>query len=313
MKRIGIIGGSGFIGSHTTKRFLEEGYLVRASVLDLSRKNEYEHLDQLPNSEHLEIFPLDVENATQLRDFLAGCHIIIHCGTPFKLDYLDPVRELFEPTINGTRNLLNTINDLETIEKIVFIASIAALNTNFPMPAGNKNPADTFDEMDDYFTSEESHPYAQAKFIANQTVNQFINEHPDLNYEITTISPAMVIGKPMVIQDEGTSYKLQSSFKSRIASDPFIQMMTDHDIELAVVDVKDVAQAIYKAAITKGIHGKNYMISNESWRVSDLSAMLNLQEPMGSSRIVYKNDAAIKDLKLTFNPTRVALGEFSEL
>ena len=34
MKTVGIIGGSGFIGSHTTKKFLKEGYQVKVSVID---------------------------------------------------------------------------------------------------------------------------------------------------------------------------------------------------------------------------------------------------------------------------------------
>ncbi|BAX81756.1 NAD-dependent epimerase/dehydratase family protein [Labilibaculum antarcticum] len=36
MKKVGIIGGSGFIGSHTTKKFLQEGFKVRVSTTDIS-------------------------------------------------------------------------------------------------------------------------------------------------------------------------------------------------------------------------------------------------------------------------------------
>ena len=37
MKTVGIIGGSGFIGSHTTKQFLKEGYNVKVSATDISK------------------------------------------------------------------------------------------------------------------------------------------------------------------------------------------------------------------------------------------------------------------------------------
>ncbi len=33
MKTVGIIGGSGFIGSHTTKQFLEHGYNVKTAAI----------------------------------------------------------------------------------------------------------------------------------------------------------------------------------------------------------------------------------------------------------------------------------------
>ncbi len=310
MKTVGIIGGSGFIGGHTTKTFLEKGFRVKVSVINISNTAEYNYLKTLPNAENLEIVPLKVENKNQLETFVADCNIIIHAGTPFKLNFCDPETELFDPTIRGTQNLLETIDAAQHIEKVVFIASIAALNTNFPLPAGNKTPEDTFDENDEPFTSNESHPYAQAKFIANQTVNKFIEEHPEIDFEITSISPSFVMGEFLSKQEASTSYVLQSSFKSKIPADPFVQMMFDADMELALVDVKDVANVIYKIASKRGLHGKNYILSSESWRVSDISAMLNNIKPKGVDRIIYKNDAARQDLGIEFNPISIPLNEF---
>ncbi len=63
MKKVGIIGGSGFIGSYNTKKFLEEGYHVKVSATDISKKEKYTHLMQLPNSENLEVVQLNVENS----------------------------------------------------------------------------------------------------------------------------------------------------------------------------------------------------------------------------------------------------------
>nr|WP_228122761.1 NAD-dependent epimerase/dehydratase family protein [Oceanihabitans sp. IOP_32] len=44
MKKVGIIGGSGFIGSHITKIFLENGFEVKVSTTDISNENKYQHL-----------------------------------------------------------------------------------------------------------------------------------------------------------------------------------------------------------------------------------------------------------------------------
>ena len=52
MKTVGIIGGSGFIGSHTTKKFLQEGFKVRVSATDISKPEKYNHLKSLPNAEN---------------------------------------------------------------------------------------------------------------------------------------------------------------------------------------------------------------------------------------------------------------------
>jgi len=311
MKTVGIIGGSGFIGSHTTKKFLQEGFNVRVSATDISKTEKYSHLKELPNAENLEILPLKVENKNQLKEFIKGCDIVVHGGTPFQLDVKDPKTELFDPTIKGTENFIEVINETPGIEKVVFIASVASYNTNFPMLPEGKGANDTIDENDKPFMSEESHPYAQAKFIANQTVENFIKEHPNSNFEITSVSPVAVMGKSLSQREDSTSSGLQFLFKNKIAPNPFVQMLFDTDTEFAIVDVKDVADGIYSSSTKKGLHGKNYLLSSESWKVSDISAMLNGEKPNGQARIVYKNDSSKQDLGIEFNPAIIPLTEFS--
>jgi len=104
---------------------------------------------------------------------------------------------------------------------------------------------------------------------------------------------------------------LKFLFKNKIAPNPFIQMFYDNDIYWAVVDVADVAEAIYKAATTKNIHGKNYLLSSESYRVSDVTLMLNNQTPIGNPKIFYRNDLAKKDLTMKFKPASVSLNSYS--
>ena len=162
MKKAGIIGGSGFIGSYITKRFLENGFEVKVSATNISKKDKYQHLMNFDYSDHLYISELNVEDKSQLKEFVKDCDIVVHGGTPFQLDFKDAKTELFDPTIKGTENFLEVISETPTVEKVVLIASVAAWNTNFPLPAGGKSPNDKFSENDAPFISEESHPYAQA-------------------------------------------------------------------------------------------------------------------------------------------------------
>ena len=310
MKKIGVIGGSGFIGSHITKKFLKEGYRVKVSATDIKKGEKYKHLWGLKNADNLQIQQLNVTNKEQLQDFIGDCNIMIHGGTPFKLDVKDPQTELFDPTIKGTENFLEVINKTLSIEKVVFIASVAAYNTNFPMPAGNKNPDDTFNENDTPFTSEESHPYAQAKFIANQTVEKFIKDHPQSNFEITSVSPVFVTGKSLSNREDSTSTGMQFLFKNKLAPNAFIQMLYDIDAEFAMVDVKDVANSIYKAATTKGLQGENYLLSSESYKVSDISRMLNRQVPINKPKTIYNNSLANQDLAVNFLSAEKSLHEY---
>ena len=311
MKKIGIIGGSGFIGSHTTKIFLEKGFKVKVSATDISKKEKYQHLWQLKNADNLQIQQLDVTNKEDLKEFVKDCNILIHGGTPFQLDFKDPKTELFDPTIKGTENFLEVISETPSIKKVVFIASVAAFNTNFPMPAGDKSSGDPFGENDTPFFSEESHPYAQAKFIANQTVSKFIQDNPSIHFEINSVSPVAVFGKSLSNREDSTSTGLQFLFKNKIAPNPFVQMLYDTDAEFAMVDVKDVANGVYKSATISGLHGKNYLLTSETYAVSDISLMLNNQTPKNKAKVIYQNQLAEQELGIPFQPVIETLGEFS--
>lgn len=310
MKKVGIIGGSGFIGSHITKQFLENGFQAIVSARDISKQEKYQHLMELPESDHLYISELHVENKKQLKEFVKDCDIVIHGGTPFQLDVEDPKKELFDPTIEGTENFLEVVSESPSIKKVVLIASVAAWNTNFPLPAGGKSASDPFSESDTPFLSKESHPYAQAKFIANQRVNDFIAEHPNLDIEITSVSPVAVFGKSMSQRDDSTSTGLQFLIQNHLAPNPFVQMLYDTNAEFAIVDVRDVAESIYKAATISGLHGKNYLLSSETYSVSDVALMLNGLSPNKQPKIIYQNNMAQRDLGMTFKPVKRTLAEF---
>lgn len=312
MKTVGIIGGSGFIGSYNTKKFLEEGYLVKVSSTDMKNEKKYAHLQKLPNSENLEVLQMNVENKAQLEAFVRGCDIVVHGGTPFQLEVGDVQKDLFDPTIKGTENFLEVVQRTPGIEKIIFIASVAAYNTNFPLLPDDRNADEQISETDTPFMSKESHPYAQAKFIANQTVEKFIAENPNLDFEIVTVSPVGVMGKALSAREDSTSMGLQYLLKNKIAPNPFIQMFYDKNVDWALVDVADVAEGIYCAAKTEGLHGKNYLLTSESYQVSDITLMLNGNAPLGKPKMIYRNDLAKQDLGIEFKPARETLYSYSE-
>ncbi|RZJ66004.1 MAG: NAD-dependent epimerase/dehydratase family protein [Flavobacterium sp.] len=311
MKKAGIIGGSGFIGSYVTKLFLGNGFDVKVSSTDISTEAKYRHLMLFEGADRLHIAELDVRDKEALRDFVKDCDIVIHAGTPFQLDVKDPQTELFDPTVNGTRNFLEVIKQTSGIEKVVIVASVASYNANFSMPAADRTPNDTFDENDEKFNSVDCHPYGQAKFLANQTVERFLADNPDLGFEISSVSPTFVIGKSLSDREDSTSGGMQFLFKNKIAPNDFVQMLYDRDVDFAMVDVRDVATAIYKSATTRNIHGKNYLLSSETYAISDISRMLNLENPKNNAKVIYRNDLAKRNLGVEFRSAKETLHFYS--
>jgi len=80
----------------------------------------------------------------------------------------------------------------------------------------------------------------------------------------------------------------------------------------ANVDVADVAESVYQAATRSKLHGKNYLISSESYRISDISLMLNGAAPAGSPRQVYSNAMATRELGVQFKPLSATFSHYAQ-
>ena len=307
MQTIGIIGGAGFIGSYVTKKFLDENYQVKVSSTDITNTSKYEHLRAFENAENLTVCACDVRDRNALTAFVQGCDVIVHTGTPFMLDVKDPQTELFDPTVTGTENFLAVIKQTEGLKKVVIVASVAGWNTSFPMAPATYPPNHVFTEADTPYFGAEDHPYAQAKFLADQAVRKFTAENPDLSVEITTVSPTFVIGNSLSARADSTSMGMQYLFKHKIAPNPFVEMLFATDVAFSMVDVRDVAEAIFQAATRPGLHGKNYLLAGESYKISDISQMLNQQAPQANGAIVYDSVLAQTDLGIVFMPAHETL------
>jgi Nucleoside-diphosphate-sugar epimerases len=307
MKTVGIIGGSGFIGSHITKKFLEENFKVKVSSTDIANKSKYGHLLGLKNARNLEIVPLDLREIETIEAFAEGCNILVHTGTPFQLDVQNPQTELFEPTVKGTENFLEVVKNIAGLEKVIVVASVAAWNTSFPLSPADYESDHIFSEKDTPYHSQNDHPYAQAKYFADQVVRKFTDENGDLGFEIVTISPVMVIGKALSDRQDSTSQGLQYLIKNKIAPNPFVEMLFATDVAFSMVDVRDVAESVFWAAVKKGLHGRNYLVANESYKVSDISLMLNHQPPVSDATHTYSNALVKNDLGINFISARDTL------
>jgi hypothetical protein len=88
-------------------------------------------------------------------------------------------------------------------------------------------------------------------------------------------------------------------------------MLYDTDAEFAIVNVKDVAKGVFKAATISGLHSKNYLLSSETYSVSDISLMLNHQNPKNQPKIIYLNQKAERELGLSFQSVKSTLNDYS--
>ena len=77
MKKVAIIGGSGFIESDVISLLLSASFNVKVSTIDISIKENYQHLMELKGSENLYVCEIDSKKQQALNNFVIDCDLIV--------------------------------------------------------------------------------------------------------------------------------------------------------------------------------------------------------------------------------------------
>ncbi|KAL0339343.1 UNVERIFIED_CONTAM: Vestitone reductase [Sesamum angustifolium] len=86
--RICVTGGTGYLGSWTVKRLLEDGYSVNTTVrMDPEGKRDISYLINLPGaSERLQIFDADLDRPDSFAPAIGGCVGVFHVAHPLDFE-----------------------------------------------------------------------------------------------------------------------------------------------------------------------------------------------------------------------------------
>ncbi|CAL5426114.1 unnamed protein product [Camellia sinensis] len=127
-KTVCVTGGSGFIASWLVKLLLQRGYTVRASVRDPSDPKKTEHLLALDGAkERLHLFKGNLLEEGSFDSMVNGCDGVFHTASPCFLIASDPQKELIDPALKGTRNVLGSCAKSPIVKRVVLTSSTAAV------------------------------------------------------------------------------------------------------------------------------------------------------------------------------------------
>ena len=124
-----VTGATGYIAAWIIERLLAQGYNVHATVRDPSKKDKIQHLYDLAekSSGNIQFFQADLLQQGSFDAAMQGCEIVIHTASPFVVNnYKDAVKDIIEPAVNGTENVLNSVNRTATVKRVVLTSSIAS-------------------------------------------------------------------------------------------------------------------------------------------------------------------------------------------
>ena len=58
---------------------------------------------------------------------MENCELVFHTASPFVIQVKDPQRDLVDPALIGTKNVLEAANKIESVKRVVLTSSCAAI------------------------------------------------------------------------------------------------------------------------------------------------------------------------------------------
>ena len=265
-KKVMVTGATGYIASWIVKYLLDEGYTVHAAIRNSSDEKKIKHLEKIKSSSKgtLRYFESDLLSPNSYESAMEGCEIVFHTASPFVMDSKDPQGEVIDPALEGTRNVLSTVEKIKTVKKVILTSSVAAIYGN--AEDAEDIPNKTFNEkMWNTSSRADDGEYSYSKTVAEKEAWR-LNENQD-RWKLVVINPSFVIGPALnpLADFESKKFMLQMGNGDLKMGVP--------DVNLAMVDVRDTARAHILAAFNDNARGR-YIISENSYKLLDIGKYL---------------------------------------
>ncbi|GAK68590.1 putative oxidoreductase [Agrobacterium rubi TR3 = NBRC 13261] len=254
-----VTGGSGFVASHLVHRLLDVGATVHATVRSISNSTKVRPLTDMQARfpERLKLFEADLLKEGSFDAATTGCSVVFHVASPFKLPekIKDGQVEMVEPALQGTRNVLGSVNRTESVRRVVMTSTIGAIFGDYIDVYAMKNRT----VAEEYFNTSsnvQNNPYHYSKVVAENAAWKIQSEQN--RWSLVTINPGMVLGPSLAPASEsGSLFLLDEMFKGY-----FFYGMPD--LSLACVDVREVVDAHIRAAENPDAKGRYILSENHT-------------------------------------------------
>ena len=248
-EKVLVTGASGFIALHCISELLQSGYKVKGSLRDPSREIEVRNsFDKKLGDENLEFCYLDLLNDEGWEDATSDCDFLFHIASPFIIQEPKNEKVIIEPALEGTLRALRAAKK-SSIKKVVLTSSMASIAYGH-----NKERCNHEDWTD---LSKNVGTYIKSKTLAEKSAWDFIHNHSDNSFVLTTIHPGMVFGPLLTDDFEGASASLINNLiKGKFPALP--------DLYFTVVDVRDVARLHVEALCNKGSDNKRIIATSQN-------------------------------------------------
>ena len=266
-KPVAVTGGTGYLASWIVKHLLDRGMTVKTSVRNLKESSKFDHLMKIQGAVEgrLQIIEADLLSDGSYDEVVKDCELVIHAASPFKIagvkDYL---KDVIEPALEGTKNVLGSVNRASSVRRVILTASAATI---YGDAADISEKADgIFTGADWNTTSTAKHqPYSFSKTIAEKQAWMIAGSQS--RWDLVTIHPGFVLGPSLTNRKDSTSIDFMLSFMNGRFK------MGAPDLWFGIVDVRDAALLHVLAGITPNASGR-YIAVGESYSMVQLAEII---------------------------------------
>ncbi len=266
-KPVLVTGANGFVASWLVKKLLEEGITVHAAVRDPNKTEKHAHLDEIAKNTPgvIKYFKADLLQEGSYAEAMEGCELIYHTASPFTSNYKDPQKELIDPAVKGTANVLNQANKTASVKRVVVTSSCAAIYTDAIDIKDTPNNILT-EEVWNTTASLDYQPYSYSKTLAEQKAWEISKAQS--KWDLVTINPSFVMGPALnagsVTSESYTILKQLGDGTMKIGVPK---------VGIGVVDVRDLADTHFKAGYTPDACGR-YITSAHNTNFLEMAEVL---------------------------------------
>lgn len=261
-----VSGANGFVASWLVKRLLEEGLTVHAAVRTPNNKDKVQHLLDIAETSkgHLKFFKADLLSKGSYNEAMEGCELVFHTASPFFLDIKDPQKEVIEPAVNGTSNVLQSANIIKSVKRVVVTSSCAAIYAD-ALDTINAPGGHITEEIWNEISSLEYQPYSYSKTLAEKKAWEIVGKQD--RWDLVTINPSFVMGPALNAHANSESLSVLQTIGGGDMK------MGAPKMGVGVVDVRDVAEAHFKAGFTPEAKGR-YITSGHNTNFLEMGMVL---------------------------------------
>ena len=244
-----VSGATGYIAGWIIKTLLDKGHTVHAAVRDPNSEKKLASLKALvPNEpDRIKFFKSDLLDKGSYEESMQGCELIYHTASPFAVSVENPQRDLIDPAVKGTENVLESATKVSSVKRVVITSSCAAICTDSADVEFAKS--DKLTEEDWNQTASLTHqPYFYSKTLAEKRAWEVANAQS--KWDLVVINPSFVIGPGVDPMSSSESFDMISRFGNGEMKGGV------PDFSMGTVDVRDVATAHYNAGFTPEASGR---------------------------------------------------------